>query len=251
MAIDADLNGVIANVGNGVGHWKRMATRLARTLAEPQARSGAGRTERRAAATSGPKYRHDRTVTVIAVNLRAPFLCMREAAKAMREQGAGGQIIQVTSASGLVGNFGQTNYAAAKAGLMGMMYTAVKAGLMGMMYTAVKELGRYDIRCNALWPVARTDMTQCLIDNSGKSAAELGFGEPEDVALGLVWLASDAAAHWNGQCLTLNGRKAALWRSPAEEYVSRQDQPFSMAQLESLLAGLKPLPIYNTRGENP
>ena len=63
MAIDADLNGVIANVRNGVGHWKRMATRLARTLAEPQARSGTGRTKRRAAATSGPKYRHDRTVT--------------------------------------------------------------------------------------------------------------------------------------------------------------------------------------------
>ena len=63
MAIDADLNGVIANVRNGVGHWKRMATLLARTLAEPQARSGTGRTERRAAATSGPKYRHDRTVT--------------------------------------------------------------------------------------------------------------------------------------------------------------------------------------------
>ena len=65
MAIDADLDGVIANVRNGVGHWKRMATRLARTLAEPQARSGTGRTERRAAATSGPKYRHDRTVTSV------------------------------------------------------------------------------------------------------------------------------------------------------------------------------------------
>ena len=64
MAIDADLNGVIANVRNGVGHWKRMATRLARTLAEPQARSGTGRTERRAATTSGPKYRHDRTVII-------------------------------------------------------------------------------------------------------------------------------------------------------------------------------------------
>ena len=64
MAIDADFNEVIANVRNGVGHWKRMATRLARTLAEPQTRSGTGRTERRAAATSGPKYRHDRTVTL-------------------------------------------------------------------------------------------------------------------------------------------------------------------------------------------
>ena len=67
MAIDADLNGVIANVGNGVGHWKRMATRLARTLAKPQARSGTGRTECRAVATSGPKYRHDRTVTIQAM----------------------------------------------------------------------------------------------------------------------------------------------------------------------------------------
>ena len=89
MAINADLNGVIANVRNGVGHWKRMATRLARTLAEPQARSGTGRTERRAAATSGPKYRHDRTVTLdaaIAVNwytepeelLRYPQLFLNE-----------------------------------------------------------------------------------------------------------------------------------------------------------------------------
>ncbi|MEH6569562.1 MAG: SDR family NAD(P)-dependent oxidoreductase [Halioglobus sp.] len=172
---------------------------------------------------------------VIAVDLRGPFICMREAAKAMREQESGGHIIQITSASGLVGNFGQTNYAAAK------------AGLMGMMYTAVKELERYNIRCNAMWPVANTDMTRPLIENSGKTADEIGFGEPQDVALGLVWLASDAAAHWNGQCLTMNGRKVALWQSQTEHFVREQDTPFDIATLEAYLADCKPIPVYQAR----
>ena len=174
---------------------------------------------------------------VIAVDLRGPFICMREAARAMREQEAGGHIIHITSASGLVGNFGQTNYAAAK------------AGLMGMMYTAGKELERYGIRCNAMWPVARTDMTSPLIDNSGKTAAELGFGEAEDVALGLVWLASDAASHWNGQCLTLNGRKAAMWQSFSEHNIKRQEMPFTIEALESHLSACDPIPVYSTRGD--
>ncbi|MEH6518995.1 MAG: SDR family NAD(P)-dependent oxidoreductase [Halioglobus sp.] len=169
---------------------------------------------------------------VIAIDLRAPFICMREAAKSMREQDSGGHIINITSASGLVGNFGQTNYAAAK------------AGLMGMMYTAVKELSRYNIRCNAMWPIARTDMTAPLIEQSGKTAAELGFGEPADVALGLVWLASDAASHWNGQCLTFNGYKAALWQSQAEHHIRQQGNPFTLPELESYLAGCATLPVY-------
>jgi 3-oxoacyl-[acyl-carrier protein] reductase len=171
---------------------------------------------------------------VIAVNLRGPFLCTRRAAAAMSEQGSG-HIIQITSASGLVGNFGQTNYAAAK------------AGLMGMMYTATKELARYNIRCNAMWPVARTDMTQPLIDKSGKTALQLGFGEPEDVAKGLVWLASDAAERFNGQCLTFNGLKTALWRSPCEEYVKQEQRPISIEELEGYYAELDPLPIYSSR----
>lgn len=171
---------------------------------------------------------------VIAVNLRGPFLCARRAALAMSEQG-GGHIIHITSASGLVGNFGQTNYAAAK------------AGLMGMMYTATKELARYNIRCNAMWPVARTDMTQPLIEKSGKTAMELGFGEPQDVARGLVWLASDAAKRFNGQCLTFNGLKTALWRSPCEEYVKEERRPITIEELEGYYAELEPIPIYSSR----
>jgi NAD(P)-dependent dehydrogenase (short-subunit alcohol dehydrogenase family) len=172
---------------------------------------------------------------VIAVNLRGPFLCTRSAAVAMKAQGSG-HIIQITSASGLVGNFGQTNYAAAK------------AGLMGMMYTAAKELVRYNIRCNAMWPVARTDMTQPLIDKSDATALELGFGEPEDVAMGLVWLASDAAERFNSQCLTFNGLKTALWRSPSEDYIKQQQQAISIEELEGYYAELSPIPIYSSRG---
>ncbi|MFK7977906.1 MAG: SDR family NAD(P)-dependent oxidoreductase [Halioglobus sp.] len=171
---------------------------------------------------------------VIAVDLRGPFLAMREAAKVMKEQG-GGHIVHITSGSGLVGNFGQTNYAAAK------------AGLIGMMYTAVKELSRYKVRTNAMWPIARTDMTQGLIDKAGASAADMGFGEPEDVARGLVWLASDAANEMNGQCITFNGRKAALWRSPVEEHIKRTPDPMSLEELEAFFASVEPVPIYDTR----
>ena len=171
---------------------------------------------------------------VIAVNLRGPFLCTRSAAVAMKAQGSG-HIIQITSASGLVGNFGQTNYAAAK------------AGMMGMMYTACKELARYDIRCNAMWPIARTDMTQPLVEKSDKTAAELGFGEPQDVAQGLVWLASDAARELNGQCLTFNGFRTALWRSPSEEYVKNEHHVISIEELEAYYANLTPIDIYSSR----
>ena len=171
---------------------------------------------------------------VIAVNLRGPFLCTRSAAVAMKAQGSG-HIIQITSASDLVGNFGQTNYAAAK------------AGLMGMMYTAAKELARYNVRCNAMWPVARTDMTQPLIDNSDATAQELGFGEPEDVAMGLVWLASDAAERFNSQCLTFNGLKTALWRSPSENYIKQEQQAISIEELEGDYAELSPIPMYSSR----
>jgi 3-oxoacyl-[acyl-carrier protein] reductase len=172
---------------------------------------------------------------VIAVNLRGPFLCMRSATLAMKECG-GGHIIQITSASGLTGNFGQTNYAAAK------------AGMMGMMYTACKELARYNIRCNAMWPVARTDMTEALIEKSDKTASQLGFGEPQDVAQGLVWLASDAAQSFNGQCLMFNGFRTALWRSPSEEYVKAEQHVISIEDLEHYYAGLAPLDVYSSRG---
>jgi hypothetical protein len=60
-----------------------------------------------------------------------------------------------------------------------------------------------------------------------------------------VFLASDRAAHWNGQCLTLNGHRTALWQSPAEQYVLESDQPFTLEALEDYLGGLEPLALYS------
>ncbi len=69
------------------------------------------------------------------------------------------------------------------------MADAAKAGMMGMMYTAVKELARHAVRVNAMWPIARTDMTQPLIDAADKSALTALVEVtrlPEEIALGLA-----------------------------------------------------------------
>src|SRR4029079_6048478 len=90
---------------------------------------------------------------VVAVNLRGTWSVSRHAARAMREQGSGGLLLQIVSNSAFTGSVGQTNYAASK------------AGVMGMLYAWDVELKRFDIRTNALWPIAQTDMTQVVFDN--------------------------------------------------------------------------------------
>ena len=181
---------------------------------------------------------------VIAVHLRGAWACGKYAAIAMREQG-GGQIINIVSSSGLAGGFGQSNYAAAK------------AGMLGLQRTWVLELTRYGIRCNAFWPIAATEMTQVVFDNAGRQAAAsgtlplspaaLGFGSPSEVAQGLLWLASDAANHFNGQCITFNGRKTALWSVPREVHETFRDTPFSAAELCDHYAQVVPEELYQPR----
>ena len=185
---------------------------------------------------------------VIAVHLRGAFSLTRHAALAMKAQG-GGHIIQIVSNSGLAGGFGQANYAAAK------------AGMMGLLRTSVLELTRAGIRMNAMWPVAETDMTQVVFDRAAAAAAEkgapapapeaLGFGKPEEVAAGLLWLASDAAAELNGQCLSFNGRRAAFWSHPEECYVHHSTAPMTLEDLDAWAAQTSPQAIHRpvlTRG---
>lgn len=177
---------------------------------------------------------------VIAVHLRGAFGCTRAAATAMRETG-GGHIVQIISASGLAGGFGQANYAAAK------------AGMMGLLRTSVLELSRFGIRNNAFWPIAETDMTQVVFeraraqaDDAGEQApdpVQLGFGKPEEVAQGLVWLTSDDAQRFDGQCMTCNGRKVALWTHPEERHVLFSEQALSVAAIDEHFRDVTPLPI--------
>jgi 3-oxoacyl-[acyl-carrier protein] reductase len=156
---------------------------------------------------------------VIAVNLRGTWSVSRHAARAMKD--TGGLLLQIVSNSAFVGSIGQTNYAASK------------AGVMGMLYSWDVELQRYGIRTNALWPIAQTDMTQVVFDNarrraeaegrSAPTATELGFGTPELVAPVVVYLCSDRAAHLRSQLVTFNGSKLALWSHPHEHVLGRRE----------------------------
>jgi 3-oxoacyl-[acyl-carrier protein] reductase len=155
---------------------------------------------------------------VVAVNLRGTWSVSRHAARAMRE--TGGLLLQVVSNAAFVGSVGQTNYAASK------------AGVMGMLYSWDVELRRFDIRTNALWPIAQTDMTQVVFDNAAKRASEagkpppaaheLGFGTTEAVAPIVVYLCSDRAAHLRSQLITFNGSKLGLWSHPHETVLDRR-----------------------------
>ncbi|MBW2423840.1 MAG: 3-oxoacyl-ACP reductase FabG [Deltaproteobacteria bacterium] len=156
---------------------------------------------------------------VIAVNLRGTWACSKHAALAMKE--TGGCIVNVTSNSGLTGSVGQTNYAGAK------------AGVVGMTFTWAQELSRYGIRCNAIWPLALTQMTEPVYARRKQQAEEsgdpvpapedAGFGDPDDVARLVAFLVSDAASEINGQLISFNGRKLALWSHPREINIERRD----------------------------
>jgi 3-oxoacyl-[acyl-carrier protein] reductase len=157
---------------------------------------------------------------VIAVNLRGTWSVSRHAARAMRDQG-GGLLLQVISGAAFVGSFGQSNYAASK------------AGVMGLLYAWDAELRRFGIRTNALWPIAETDMTGVVFENARKRAeeagrpaptpAELGFGSPDRVATIVVYLCSDRAARLRSQLITFNGSKLGLWQHPREAWIKRQE----------------------------
>lgn len=134
---------------------------------------------------------------VIDVNLRGAFICMREAAKIMTKQRYG-RIINVTSVVGQSGNAGQVNYAAAK------------AGLIGITKSAAKELASRNITVNAVAPgFITTDMTATLSNEIQKAYQESiplkRLGTPEDIAEAILFLASPGAGYITGQVLAVNG----------------------------------------------
>jgi 3-oxoacyl-[acyl-carrier protein] reductase len=134
---------------------------------------------------------------VVAVNLKGVFNCTQAVAPLMIRQGSG-VILNATSIVGLDGNFGQTNYVASKAGVIGM--TKVWA----------RELGRYGIRVNAVAPgVTVTEMTAGMPEKAlemMKARTPLGrLGQPEDIANAYLFLASDEAAFISGVTLRVDG----------------------------------------------
>lgn len=154
---------------------------------------------------------------VIETHLRGTFTCARAAATRMREQGEGGRIIVVGSPAGEFGNFGQTNYAAAKAGIV----TFARVWSM--------ELARDRITANAIVPTAWTQMTATIPiyeplvagaaegqDFPAQVRREHAIGWPEDCAPLVVFLASDLAAGITGQAVGIGGDRLTLYAHSSE-----------------------------------
>ena len=134
---------------------------------------------------------------VISVNLKGVFLCTRAVTPHMIRNG-GGVILNASSVVGLYGNFGQTNYA------------ATKAGVIAFAQTWSRELAKFNIRVNAVAPgFIATEMVQKMpekVIQTMVSHTPLGrMGKPEDVAEAYVWLASDAASFITGTVLSVDG----------------------------------------------
>ncbi|MGP4992870.1 SDR family NAD(P)-dependent oxidoreductase [Glutamicibacter ardleyensis] len=152
---------------------------------------------------------------VINVHLRGTFTCVREAYGYFKENQVAGRIIAIGSPTGQRGNFGQTNYAAAK------------AGIVGMVRTWALEMKRAGVTANVVIPVAATEMTKTVpffsaavqADERGEAMPdffrkELGFGTADDVAGLIAFLASDAAADVNGQAIGVGGDRIQIWSHP-------------------------------------
>jgi 3-oxoacyl-[acyl-carrier protein] reductase len=136
---------------------------------------------------------------VLRVHARGTFLGLREASRAMIEAGVPGVVLNVTSSAGLQGTIGQINYSAAK------------GAITAMTKSAAKELARYNIRVNAVAPVAATPMTEKLRTDeklSGRYLKQIPlgrFGEPDEIAAAFVYLASPQASYVTGQVLSIDG----------------------------------------------
>ncbi len=135
--------------------------------------------------------------SVVAVNLKGVFNCTQAVAPLMIEQGYG-RIINASSVVGLYGNFGQTNYA------------ATKAGLIGMTKVWARELGKRGVTVNAVAPgFISTEMTQAMPEPvlaQMLTHTPIGrLGTPEDVAYAYLFLASDEAGFINGAVLSVDG----------------------------------------------
>jgi NAD(P)-dependent dehydrogenase (short-subunit alcohol dehydrogenase family) len=135
---------------------------------------------------------------VLQVHLKGTFTCMQAAARVMKEQNQGGRLINTSSSSGLLGNFGQCNYGAAK------------AGIHALTRIAAWELAKHQITVNAIAPAALTRMLETMAGVKDTVTADV-LG-PQFIAPLVAYLASDAAAGITGQTFGVEGNHLFTYR---------------------------------------
>ncbi len=159
---------------------------------------------------------------VIRVHLTGTFTCLQAAARIMKDQGTGGRIINTSSSSGLLGNFGQANYGAAK------------AGIYGLTRVAALEFARYGITVNAIAPMAMTRMLESLPGIDAETASEALA--PERISPMVAFLATDAAAKINGLTFGVEGNEIFAYRMLASHGVTRYETTcWTIEDIESSL----------------
>ena len=154
---------------------------------------------------------------VIDVHLRGTFLCTQAAGRLFKTQGKGGRIVNTTSLSGLLGNFGQGNYSAAK------------GGIYSLTRTAAREFQRMGVTVNAIAPVALTRMTQDLAMFKGMTPDQIG---PQYIAPVAAFLASDLAADITGTIVGVHGPKIFLYKMTETDGATREGGPWSAAEIK-------------------
>jgi NAD(P)-dependent dehydrogenase (short-subunit alcohol dehydrogenase family) len=154
---------------------------------------------------------------VIDVHLKGTFLVTQAAARLFKVQGKGGRIINTTSMSGLLGNFGQANYASAK------------GGIYSLTRTAAIELQRDGVTVNAIAPVALTRMTSDLAMMKGVTESQMG---PQHIAPVAAFLASELAADITGAIVGVHGAKVFLYKMTETEGVTKDSGTWSPAELK-------------------
>jgi len=159
---------------------------------------------------------------VIDVHLRGTYLTVKAAYDQMIEQGEGGSIVVTSSTSGLIGNFGQTNYGAAKAGIAGFARCLFQEGL------------KYNIRVNILAPAAWSRLTEDIFPQ-GQGMEELL--SPDKVSPLVVWLGSDEAKGVTGRTFLVQGNNVQLlsWQSQTVAIKDNKEAPFTVEEMGELV----------------
>ncbi|MHB8420318.1 MAG: SDR family NAD(P)-dependent oxidoreductase [Myxococcales bacterium] len=154
---------------------------------------------------------------VLDVHLKGTFYCMQAVARQLKVQGKGGRIVNTTSLSGLIGNFGQGNYAAAK------------GGIYSMTRVASMEFAKMGVTVNAVAPVAVTRMTEDLPMMAGVDKGDLG---PQFISPAVAFLASDLAADITGQIVGVQGRKVFIYRMEETDGVTKESGMWTPAEIK-------------------